>query len=176
MRPKRLPCRQLPCYVSHVCWLAQSLVCECHLPSWLFVPGSSLSYWNWLRLTPEVVNFRANIKISIEYRKFFFLIWQESVGIDLVQFEDTRLLCQFQFANNVFRTFDKNGDSMLDFREFMTALYITSRADPKERLMWAFEMYDTDGSGSITLSECNNVVKVPRFTKIFSWLIENGNK
>ena len=88
--------------------------------------------------------------------------------MNLVQFEDKRFLYQFQFANNVFRTFDKNGDSMLDFREFMTALYITSRADPKERLMWAFEMYDTDGSGSISLSECNNVVKVPRFTKIFS--------
>ena len=74
----------------------------------------------------------------------------------------------FQFANNVFRTFDKNGDKKLDFREFMTALHMTSSADPKERLMWAFEMYDINGSGQISMSECKDVVKVPRFTKIFS--------
>ena len=60
----------------------------------------------------------------------------------------------FQFAKHVFRTFDADGDKKLDFREFMTALNMTARAGPQERLKWAFQMYDIDQSGEITLDEC----------------------
>ena len=69
----------------------------------------------------------------------------------------------------MFRTFDKDGDMKLDFREFMTALNITGRAEPKDRLMWAFEMYDLDGSGHISLLECTDVVKVIKFYIVWIW-------
>ncbi len=78
----------------------------------------------------------------------------------------------FQFANNVFQTFDKNQDNKMDFCEFMTALhFLTTTADPRQRLMWAFELYDTHNSDQtqLMISESRDYIKPPRFTKIFSW-------
>ena len=49
---------------------------------------------------------------------------------------------------------------MLDFREFMCGLSITSTASQKDQLKWAFEMYDIDGNGSISLEECTTVIQV----------------
>ena len=48
----------------------------------------------------------------------------------------------------------------MDFREFMCGLSITSTASKKDQLKWAFEMYDIDGSGLISLDECITVIKV----------------
>ena len=65
-----------------------------------------------------------------------------------------------KFADNVFRTFDADGDNKLDFREFMTAINLSQKAGPSEQLKWAFEMYDIDGSGEITMFECTRMIKV----------------
>ena len=60
----------------------------------------------------------------------------------------------------MFRTFDADGDMKLDFREFMTAINLSQKAGPDEQLKWAFEMYDLDGSGEITMYECSRMIKV----------------
>ena len=65
-----------------------------------------------------------------------------------------------KFAEHVFRTFDKDSDHVLDFREFLVAFSISANKDPKARLAWAFNMYDIDQNGYITKAECTEIIKV----------------
>ena len=61
----------------------------------------------------------------------------------------------------MFATYDKDGDQKLDFREFMTAVALgKGKLPPAEQLKWAFEMYDMDGSGQISMGECYHMIKV----------------
>ena len=62
------------------------------------------------------------------------------------------------FAKHVFRTFDKNNDGTIDFKEFMSGLSITMHGQRDDKLRWAFNMMDIDNSGSITADELVDLI------------------
>jgi len=64
-----------------------------------------------------------------------------------------------EFCDHVFRTFDSDNNGVIDFKEFLLAIDVTSKGTPAQKLQWAFSMYDVDGNGSIDLQEMTKIVK-----------------
>ena len=47
----------------------------------------------------------------------------------------------------------------LDFREFVCSLSMTTTGTVDEKLRWAFNMYDVNGDGTVTIAEVCNIAK-----------------
>merc|ERR1712055_725538 len=64
-----------------------------------------------------------------------------------------------EFCKHVFRTFDSDKNGVIDFKEFLVSINVTSSGSPHQKLNWAFSMYDVDGNGYIDLEEMTKLVK-----------------
>jgi len=47
----------------------------------------------------------------------------------------------------------------LDFREFICSLSMTTRGSIDDKLRWAFNIYDVNGDGKVSISEVSSIVK-----------------
>ena len=43
-----------------------------------------------------------------------------------------------EFCDHVFRTFDRDRNGFIDFKEFLLAIHVTSSGTPEDKLNWAF--------------------------------------
>jgi len=55
-----------------------------------------------------------------------------------------------KFAELIFKTFDEDERGYIDFRQFLTTLSVQLKGSFDEKLMWLFNLYDTDHSGNIS--------------------------
>ncbi|XP_072001151.1 guanylyl cyclase inhibitory protein-like isoform X2 [Engystomops pustulosus] len=64
-----------------------------------------------------------------------------------------------EYAEQIFRTLDNNGDGIVDFREYVTAISMLAHGSPEDKLKWSFRLYDKDRDGAITRSEMLEIMK-----------------
>ena len=76
-----------------------------------------------------------------------------------------------QYCEHVFRTFDTDQNGVIDFEEFLLAMYVTTAGTAEEKLRMAFKMYDIDGNGVIDPEEMLKVVEA-----IYGMLGEDGTE
>ncbi|KAM6980495.1 uncharacterized protein FYW47_000208 [Aplochiton taeniatus] len=62
------------------------------------------------------------------------------------------------YAECMFRAFDKNGDNTIDFLEFVAALNIVFRGDLEHKLRWSFKVYDKNGNGYVDREELKSII------------------
>ncbi|XP_010874934.1 guanylyl cyclase-activating protein 2-like [Esox lucius] len=63
-----------------------------------------------------------------------------------------------EYAEGMFRAFDKNGDNTIDFLEFVAALNLVFRGDLEHKLRWSFKVYDKDANGYVDRTELKAIV------------------
>ncbi|TPX54681.1 hypothetical protein PhCBS80983_g05845 [Powellomyces hirtus] len=63
------------------------------------------------------------------------------------------------FADFVFNVFDENKNGLIDFKEFISALSVTSRGRLDEKLVWSFQLYDINNDGYVTREEMYQIVE-----------------
>ncbi|XP_063786145.1 guanylyl cyclase inhibitory protein-like [Pseudophryne corroboree] len=64
-----------------------------------------------------------------------------------------------EYAEQLFRALDNNGDGIVDFREYVTAISMLAHGSPEDKLKWSFKLYDKDRDGAITRSEMLEIMK-----------------
>ncbi|XP_051512865.1 guanylyl cyclase inhibitory protein [Myxocyprinus asiaticus] len=64
-----------------------------------------------------------------------------------------------EYAEQIFRTLDNNGDGVVDFREYVTAISMLIEGSSVEKLRWSFKLFDKDKDGAITRSEMLEIMQ-----------------
>jgi len=65
-----------------------------------------------------------------------------------------------KFAEHVFRTYDKNGDGVINFKEFIMNLNIQLKGSHEDKLNWLFDLYDVAKNNYISRNEALEVIQV----------------
>ncbi|XP_008300999.1 guanylyl cyclase inhibitory protein [Stegastes partitus] len=64
-----------------------------------------------------------------------------------------------EYAEQIFRTLDNNGDGVVDFREYVVAISMLIEGSAVEKLCWSFKLYDKDRDGAITKGEMLEIMQ-----------------
>ncbi|XP_006789595.1 guanylyl cyclase inhibitory protein [Neolamprologus brichardi] len=64
-----------------------------------------------------------------------------------------------EYAEQIFRTLDSNGDGVVDFREYVMAISMLIEGSAVEKLRWSFKLYDKDRDGAISKEEMLEIMQ-----------------
>ncbi|XP_077396732.1 guanylyl cyclase-activating protein 3 [Festucalex cinctus] len=63
------------------------------------------------------------------------------------------------YVDQVFFTFDMDGDGYLDFVEYIAAISLLLKGEVNQKLKWYFKLFDQDGNGKIDKDELETIFK-----------------
>ena len=63
------------------------------------------------------------------------------------------------FCDHIFRIFDDDNSKTLEFKEFLMAIAVTQCNSERDKLTWAFRLYDIDNSGTINVTEMQSIIE-----------------
>lgn len=108
----------------------------------------------------DATNF-SHKEIKRLFKRFQKLDKDGNGNISREEFMDIPQLAVNPLASRVVTIFDKNKDENVNFKEFLQGLSIfSSRGEAKDKLRFAFAVYDIDGDGFITNGELFEVLKM----------------
>ena len=63
------------------------------------------------------------------------------------------------FSDHIFRIFDDDKNNTIEFKEFIMAIAVTQIHSERDKLSWAFRLYDIDASGTINVTEMQSIIE-----------------
>ncbi|KAK2912934.1 hypothetical protein Q8A73_007047 [Channa argus] len=63
------------------------------------------------------------------------------------------------YVDQVFFTFDMDGDGYIDFVEYIAAISLLLKGEVNQKLKWYFKLFDQDGNGKIDKDELETIFK-----------------
>ncbi|XP_067221353.1 guanylyl cyclase-activating protein 3 isoform X1 [Chanodichthys erythropterus] len=63
------------------------------------------------------------------------------------------------YVDQVFFTFDMDGDGYIDFVEYIAAVSLLLKGEINQKLKWYFKLFDQDGNGKIDRDEMETIFK-----------------
>uniref|UniRef100_A0A4W4GNW4 EF-hand domain-containing protein n=1 Tax=Electrophorus electricus TaxID=8005 RepID=A0A4W4GNW4_ELEEL len=63
------------------------------------------------------------------------------------------------YVDQVFCTFDMDGDGYIDFVEYIAAVSLLLKREINQKLKWYFKLFDQDGNGKIDKEEMETIFK-----------------
>ncbi|RXN27037.1 guanylyl cyclase-activating 1-like protein [Labeo rohita] len=68
------------------------------------------------------------------------------------------------YVDQVFFTFDMDGDGYIDFVEYIAAISLMLKGEINQKLKWYFKLFDQDGNGKIDKDELETIFTVSELT------------
>ena len=63
------------------------------------------------------------------------------------------------FCAQLFNAFDTDRSGTVDFPEFLVAISLAKDSDPRQKMRFAFKMYDADNDNKLTLHEIEKIIE-----------------
>ena len=93
------------------------------------------------------------------HEQFLSIDTDKSGRVDINQFCRLLRVPRSPFVERLFGTFDKDKNGTIDLKEFVVGLSNVGGSAREDKVKFAFQVFDLDGSGTIDAEELKKIVK-----------------